>query len=137
MSEFEESATTTQFGVDIFYHFAAKYPNARFYWIIGEDQLDQLAYWKEIDAYAGRLEWIVAPRATPRMMAGLLSRRLLHSSVTYHWLKLGSVYKPSSTALREALSRGPRLSAEFLTWIPKSIKHDVLKTYQQWRNSPK
>lgn len=131
VSDFESTASTTQFGIDLFYHFAEKFPRAEFSWILGEDQLKQLSYWKEIDQYGYRIRWVVIPRDSIDRGSGVLSKRLLRSSAAYEYLKLKKLLKASSSALRDHFSSTRRRSSKFLTFIPKEIKDDVLETYLQ------
>lgn len=130
VSDFEAKADTTQFGIDIFYHFANQHPQAEFSWILGEDQLAQLSYWKEIDRYCGRIQWLVVPRESLKLHQGLLSHRLLKGSVGYEWLNVQALWPASSTDLRHHLTARDRAkSSRTLTWLPKGIKDDVIKTY--------
>lgn len=128
VSKFEEKASHTLFARDIFYHYATFYPHSKFYWVLGEDQWAQLAYWKEIDEYAQYLEWIVMKRTEAKSSkAGLLSRRLLKSTCAWRSFDELAMPEVSSSEIRASLTDA---SKESLQWVPESIRNDVVKTYQ-------
>jgi len=131
LSDLEASSTQTVFAKEIFSKLAVDSPNADFYWILGEDQLDQLSFWKDIDTYAQNLHWVVFPRSENRAKPGLMSKRLMRSSAAYSWTKTRPMVDVSSHRLREQLAAHQK-PAE-LEWIAPAIQKEVCETYQKGR----
>lgn len=136
VSDLEKNSNQTVFGIEIFSQLSLKNPKANYFWILGEDQWQQLSFWKNIDAYGRKLEWIVLPRekATPLQRNwGVLSRRLAKTSTAYEVADVKMRDSISSTEIRLALGKKNAKSNdqnEIFQWIPESIKTEVLETYQ-------
>lgn len=132
VSELEANSSQTVFGKQIFSHLGLKYPSAQYYWILGEDQLDQLPYWNEVDSYGSELIWIALPRDGSLKRRGLMSRRLSQSSVAYLWTSSKPMVDVSSHRIREALQANLTKASKSneLEWIPKEIRTNVIETYQ-------
>lgn len=131
VSNLEANSSQTVFAKEIFAKLALEAPEAKFYWILGEDQLEQLPYWKDIDSYAPELFWIVFPRSQKNFGTGILSKRLLQQSCAYSWTRSTPMVEISSQRLRRLLETSDQ--PKELEWIPESIRKDVCETYQKGR----
>lgn len=130
ISSLEKSANQTVFGKEIFYKLSAASSETKFYWILGEDQWQQLKFWKEIDQYAGDLEWIVLVRDSKETQpSGILSKRLNRVSCAYEVAAVKPMAEISSTRIRKCIEEGALKSNE-LKWIPSEIKDDVIRVYK-------
>jgi nicotinate-nucleotide adenylyltransferase len=129
VSALEQSSQMTVFGKEIFNRISLLEPEAEIHWILGEDQLDKLAYWKDIDSYGFRISWLVTPRKS-----GLLSKRLLQSSCSYCWTKMSPMLEVASHTIRESLVQEGAKSPQ-IQWIPDMIRQDVLETYAKHNQS--
>jgi nicotinate-nucleotide adenylyltransferase len=134
----ERVSSQTIFGFDLYSHLQSENPESRMAWILGEDQWESLSYWKRIDEYAQDLTWVVLPRThkhADERAAGLLSRRLNHSTCAHYWVRLApddsEMDKVSSTDLRNA-SDTEQVPAD--DWIPEEIREEV-KDYYKMKHS--
>jgi nicotinate (nicotinamide) nucleotide adenylyltransferase len=131
VSSFEKGSSHTIFAKDIFYHYSAEYPTAEFFWILGEDQWEQIPYWKEAATYAQSLQWIVLPRNVKHyLQSGLLSRRLGNQSCIYLWAQVRALPAISSTKIRKCIEEN-KIKSKQLNWVPRNIRKDVIATYQR------
>lgn len=131
VSSFEEASSQTLFGIDIVSHFKSQYPAAEIFWILGEDQWDSLAYWRQIELYAADVHWLVMPRvSSASRISGLLSRRLLGSSSSYHWAATDEILPVSSSEIRERIKKAHEsATSENIAGIPASIEDEVKSFY--------
>lgn len=128
VSDIERKSQMTVFGKDIFNQVSLLEPDAQLHWILGEDQLNRLSFWKDIDSYGSQMIWIVTPRRMGHHPAGLLSKRLLQSSCSYYWTKMAPMIDVASHTIRDSLiERGAQ--SPHVQWIPEVIRKDVLETY--------
>lgn len=74
---------------------AARFPEAKLFWLMGGDQWDALPHWRHPERLAVLVEFIVITRGQP------LPRR---DGYVLHMIKDG--HPASATAIREAISRG-------------------------------
>jgi len=134
ISDLEGKSQTTVFGRDIFNQLSLLEPSAHFFWILGEDQLQRLSFWKEIDSYASKLVWLVTPRSAGHYPSGLLSKRLGQSTCSYYWTKMAPMLEVASHTIRESLIAEGESSPQ-IQWIPEMIRKDVLETYSRKQGS--
>jgi len=137
VSDLEANSSHTIFAKDIIYRLQLEHPEAQHFWILGEDQWEQLPYWKNVDDYASNLIWIVMSRSKahqfPFKSTRLLSRRLLKSSCSYIWADIELMAEISSTAIREwIMEEGLDLTDEKLQKsLPETIQNDVYLCYKK------
>ncbi len=107
VSDHELRRGGVSFTIDTVRHFAAEFPGARLFWILGADQVARLPGWKDIAALAGLVEFAVVgrPGFVVRRPHGIPGLRLHRCAG--HELGL------SSTDLRARARRG--LPLEWLT----------------------
>lgn len=91
---------------------AARFPQARLYWLMGGDQWDALPRWRHPERLAARVEFIVLARGQhPQPRAGYA----LHVIENQHLA--------SATAIREAIANGatahPWLAPAVAEWITR------------------
>lgn len=130
ISDFEKDSSQTIFASQIFAHLRLEEPEADYVWILGEDQFDQLAYWKNINEYADKLSWLVMPRRSESRKAGIFSKRLLASSCSYEWAYfLSDRSVISSSEIRSQLSESNKKDIE--DWVPSEIREDVYEIYSK------
>jgi len=130
ISDMEGSSSSTVFGKQIFAQLGLKFPSAQYFWLLGEDQFDQLNFWKDIDTYAESLLWIVMPRDRHNKPSGVLSKRLSASSAAYFWTSSDPMVEIASHRIREALQIKKSKKTAELEWIPEEIRDNVVQTYQ-------
>jgi nicotinic acid mononucleotide adenylyltransferase len=125
ISNLEENASQSVFAREIFYQLSLQRPEATYYWILGEDQLNQLPYWNRIDDYASQLEWVALSRDRDHHLgvSGPRSRRLISSTCRYFWAVIERRMAISSTEIRENLLNK---SGD----IPSEIRADVIDFYK-------
>ena len=134
VSALEQSSQTTVFGKEIFNRISLLEPEGQIHWILGEDQLDKLAYWKDVDSYGFQITWLVTPRKLGEHSEGILSKRLLQSSCSYCWTKMSPMLEVASHTIRESLVQEGAKSPQ-IQWIPDMIRQDVLETYAKHNQS--
>ena len=134
ISDLEGKSQTTVFGREIFNQLSLLEPSAQFFWILGEDQLQRLSFWKEIDSYAAKLIWLVTPRSSGHYPSGLSSKRLGQSTCSYYWTKMAPMLEVASHTIRESLIAEGEKSPQ-IQWIPEMIRKDVLETYSKKQGS--
>lgn len=73
-----EAALRTRFTVDTLRLLLRRFPNVRFVWVMGADNLEQLPRWRRWTDIVRRLSFAVLPRPTynHRALAGQAARRL-------------------------------------------------------------
>ena len=112
-----EAALSTRFTVDTVRLLLRRFPNARFVWVMGADNLEQLPRWRRWMNIVHRLSFAVLPRPTynHRALAGQAARRLrpvrrnargaaLLPGMAPGWVFLSAPQNAlSATALRAAL----------------------------------
>jgi len=141
VSDLEANSSHTIFAKDIIYRLQLQQPEAQYFWILGEDQWEQLPYWKNVDDYASRLIWIVMGRSrankSPFKSSRLLSRRLLKSSCSYIWADIELMTEISSTAIREwIMEEGLKPQDDKLKKsLPETIRDDVYLCYQNLKKA--
>ena len=97
---------------------AARFPNARLFWIMGGDQWDALPQWEQPARLAARVEFIVLARgARPQPRAG----HVLHL--------IDEPHPASATAIRDAIARG----ATSHPWLAPPVAN-WLATHQPYRH---
>lgn len=128
VSELERSATQTLFAKDIYFRLNIENPGSEHYWILGEDQWENLQYWQNVDDYASKLIWLVMSRNLDKRdrKTGIFSRRLLRSSCPYIWAQIKSMPKVSSTQIREDIEANPNKKPEGL---PDLIEDEIRGYY--------
>lgn len=135
VSNMEEQSSQTIFAKDIFYQVQIEKPEYEHYWILGEDQWDQLPYWKDVTSYINQLGWVVLPRENHKhgKNYGILSRRISDTSCYYYWANVNSLPEVSSTRLRELAAEDSFLSSDRpeRSWLPKLIAEDVCQFYSE------
>lgn len=131
VSDFEKKSSQTIFARDIFYHLSLQAPEAEYFWVLGEDQWEQLQFWKQIEDYARHLHWVVMTRTEAKNISlnKQLSRRLKKTTACYSRAPLEPKPQISSTKIRESVG-SQKKDAEVLSWIPEKIRKDVIATYQ-------
>ena len=83
-------------------NFQSRFPEAKFYWLIGEDHVATLPHWREADTLAELVEFLVIPRP------GIEPTRL-PERYRLHALK-GWPLKVSASEIRERLQKGLPIS---------------------------
>jgi nicotinate-nucleotide adenylyltransferase len=87
-------------------HMRGRFPDARLFWIVGRDQWDALPRWREPDALAAEVEFIVFARdGDPLPRPG------------WRMHPLAGRHPASSTVLRDALAAGTEPPA----WLPPRV----------------
>lgn len=128
VSDIEHKTNETIFGIDIFRILSLQFPQAEWTWILGEDQWQQINYWRNIEQYAFKLNWLVIPRSTSQSKMIWKSHRFKSSSAAYRTAST-ALMSISSSEIRALIASNQQEMA--LKWIPESIRNDVLKTYKQ------
>jgi nicotinate-nucleotide adenylyltransferase len=98
-------------------------PDARWFWLIGQDSLVDLPTWFRANELIASCEWIIAPRSGQQ---NELSRQLSVFEIQFgqqFWLLKDFSMNISSTAIREALKNGQ--STE--TWLLSSVSEFIFK----------
>jgi len=127
--DFEGPQNQTVFAADIVKNIAGEFPNAEITWILGQDQWKQLSYWKDIDSYAMDVHWLVMPRSEESVDdSGVLSRRLLGSTCSYHWAKVSRYPALSSSEVRDHCRKNQKDSVKAV--VPPEILSEVITYYQ-------
>ncbi len=85
---------------------AARFPEARLFWIMGGDQWDALPRWKNPEILARHVEFIVLARGTPPPPREGYRLHLIQGE-----------HPASATAIRETIAGGDRE----LPWLPASV----------------
>jgi nicotinate-nucleotide adenylyltransferase len=62
ISDYELQKGGVSYTVDTVRHMRTQFPDAELAWVIGADQIDRLHLWREIEALAGMVEFIVLGR---------------------------------------------------------------------------
>lgn len=86
--------------------FAERYPDAKFFWLMGQDQWSVIKSWSRADYLASLVDFIVHDRD------GMSSRS--GEGVSF----LGGDHPASSSAIREALARRGKLPS---SWLPPGV----------------
>ena len=77
LSDWEIRRKTVSYTVDTAKEWARRYPKAVLFWIMGSDQWEALANWKEPQELRRRLHFLVFPRPkTPRFRRGFWMREI-------------------------------------------------------------
>jgi nicotinate-nucleotide adenylyltransferase len=99
---------------------AARFPEARLFWIMGGDQWDALTNWKHPERLAALVEFIVITRGVkPKKRSGFV----LHA--------LEAEHPASATTIREALARGEKKHHWLATTVSQWIQeHRLYQTAQ-------
>jgi nicotinate-nucleotide adenylyltransferase len=117
VSDHEIRQGGVSYTIDTMRHFRAEFPGARLHWIIGADQLARLPQWREIDALAKLVHFVVMDRPGTVVRPPAALPRLRWSFCAGHRLAL------SSTALRARVRRG---------WpIDRLTPHKVIELIRQ------
>lgn len=76
-----ERALATRYTVDTLRALRRRFPRARFVWLMGADNLEQLPRWRRWRDIAGHVAFAVLPRPTynHRALAGLVAHRYTHA----------------------------------------------------------
>lgn len=115
VDDFEVGREGPSFSYQTVEAMAARFPNSRLFWIMGEDQWDALPRWAEPQRLAACVEFIVFSRGK---MPAPREGYVMH-------LVDGS-HPASATAIREALSHGetahPWLHPDVARWIAEHDK---------------
>jgi nicotinate-nucleotide adenylyltransferase len=132
--DWEAPSETTVFAHDLVLKAELKEPEARWMWILGEDQLKQLPYWHQIDRYAARILWGVFPRSLREESSfpgGVLSKRLQNSTAPYVWLESPLFPEISSTEVRHLCEEGdPVQLTKLRESLPKGLEEEIITYYQ-------
>lgn len=114
-----ERALGTVFTVDTVQALRTRFPRARFVWLMGADNLEQLPRWRRWREIIGTMPFAVMPRPTynHRALAGRAAHRLAGARLAVHkapaladhlppaWVFLPAAQHPASaSAIRAALS---------------------------------
>lgn len=114
-----ERVLGTVFTADTVKALRRRFPRARFVWLMGADNLEQLPRWNRWREIVMAMPFAVIPRPTynHRALAGLAARRLVSARLPVHaapaladrqpaaWVFLTAAQHPASaTAIRAALS---------------------------------
>lgn len=128
--DWEAEAQHTVYAEELVHRLQHDHPEAELIWILGEDQLERLNYWKAIDSYASTIQWLVLPRSPHRdhRPAGLCSRRLMQSSCAYRWAQTDQVLEVSSRTIRTQIEGG---DPEVKKWLPDVIAESAIAYYQK------
>lgn len=156
--DWEAKSESTVFAKDLVLKLELAHPKDEWMWILGEDQLDQLPYWHQIDDYAPRGIWGVlrraetglrsqkraisessAPAAKDRQnlseecaaeksFPGLRSRRLNRSTAAYRWLEAPIFSEISSTEIRRMCEQGGSRLPK--DWLPSGLATEIVSFYQ-------
>lgn len=139
VSDLESSAAHTVFAKQIVYQTQLAQPHAVYFWILGEDQWNQLPYWRDIDEYGKDIRWLVMKRdfLTERPKTGLLSKRLLGSSCPYYWAQISKRPDISSTGIRSAAQESNEPKAPQKDWVPEKLQKEVWNFYFENTHSSK
>jgi nicotinate-nucleotide adenylyltransferase len=108
----------------------AKNPDARWFWLIGQDSLVDLPSWFRANELISSCEWIVASRSGKQ---NELSSQLSDLEIQFgqrFWLLKDFSMNISSTAIREALKRGQSVEPWLLSPVSKFILSN--KLYQSF-----
>ena len=125
VSNLEENSSQSVFAKEIFYQLSLQKPDAAYFWILGEDQLNQLPYWNSIDDYASSLGWIALAREIDhhKMGLSLRSRRLTSNTCSYSWAVIDKRFSISSTEIRKNVFKRKGD-------IPPGIREEVVDFYK-------
>lgn len=112
----------------------AENPNARWFWLLGQDSLVDLPNWFCADALISSCEWIVAPRAEHQNELSSLLIDLETQFGPRFWLLKNFSMDISSTAIREALKKGQSVRS----WLLPSVDHFIRRKniYQSGIHEP-
>jgi nicotinate-nucleotide adenylyltransferase len=108
----------------------AENPDARWFWLIGQDSLVDLPTWFRANELISSCEWIIAPRPGQQ---NELSRQLSVLETQFgqrFWFLKDFSMNISSTAIREALKRGQSVEPWLLSPVTKFIFRN--KLYQSF-----
>lgn len=110
LSDWEIRRKTVSYTVDTAKEWAQRYPKAVLFWIMGSDQWEALASWKEPQQLRRRLRFLVFPRPQkPRL------RRLLDEEIPVR-------IDISATDIRERLHKKQSIHGMVLPEVEKAIR---------------
>jgi nicotinate-nucleotide adenylyltransferase len=112
----ELEAGGISYTIDTVRSLCQKYPDRRFFWILGEDQLQKLEKWKDIDELCHLVEFIVLDRPGHSMM-----RPIEIPEFRCHRIS-GHLFSISSSEIRERITNGKSVR-EFL---PTNVARYIL-----------
>lgn len=99
--------------IDTVRHYASIFPQANFCCLIGEDHLEQLPRWREADALAGAVEFILVPRpGSPEVHPP--------KGFRVHRLR-GNPLSVSSSEIRDRVKAGRRIDH----LVPEAVARDI------------
>jgi nicotinate-nucleotide adenylyltransferase len=104
----------------------AENPDARWFWLIGQDSLVDLPTWFRANELIASCEWIVAPRSGQH---NELLRQLSVLEIQFgqrFWLLQDFSMDISSTAIREALKNGQSTETWLLPTVDQFIRRNRL-----------
>jgi nicotinate-nucleotide adenylyltransferase len=104
----------------------AEKPDARWFWLIGQDSLLDLPTWFRANELISSCEWIIAPRPGQQ---NELSRQLSVLEIQFgqrFWLLKDFSMNISSTAIREALKNGQSTETWLLPTVTQFIQRNRL-----------
>jgi len=117
------------YAIDTFKDLQALYPHCQWYWILGQDALQNLPRWRGVAELAAECSWLVAPRTASSTGSTASETALLPQSFRLHWLEMLGV-DISSSLVRSYLEQGRSTRS----LVPESVQQ-YLQEHRLFENS--
>lgn len=114
VSDIENTRPGPSYTIDTLRYFHQREPQAQLWWLLGEDALQSLHHWHEVEAFHQYIRLAVIPREGYTTTSQQHIQENL-SHLNAHWERVESLpHGGSSTKIRKVLQESPRQCPAFL-----------------------